>query len=208
MLVPIPEAARGGTRLRLRTNLEVYWDWLAVAEERPATVLRTQHLEAERAELRYRGFSRTSQDAAAHAPEEPDYARIANVTPRWRDLVGYHTRFGDVRELLASTDDRYAILNAGDELSLRFPAPPAPPAGWRRDFIVISDGWVKDGDFNTTASRTVLPLPTHASPSYDRRPGSLEDDPVFQRHREDFERYHTRYVSPDAFRDALRPPNR
>jgi hypothetical protein len=27
------------------------------------------------------------------------------VTPRWRDLVGYYTRFGDVRELVAGVDD-------------------------------------------------------------------------------------------------------
>ncbi len=65
-----------------------------------------------------------------------------------------------------------------------------------RDFVVIGDGWVKDGDFNTTFSRTVLPLPTHASGRYDRPPGALEDDPVYQRHRGDFEQYHTRYVWP------------
>ena len=69
-----------------------------------------------------------------------------------------------------------------------------------RDFVVIGDGWVKDGDFNTTFSRTVLPLPTHASGRYDRPPGALEDDPVYQRHRGDFEQYHTRYVWPRGSR--------
>ena len=73
-----------------------------------------------------------------------------------------------------------------------------------RDFVVIGDGWVKDGDFNTTFSRTVLPLPTHASGRYDRQPGTLEADPVYQRHRADFEQYHTRYVWP---RIAGRPVN-
>jgi hypothetical protein len=98
--------------------------------------------------------------------------------------------------LVTTTDDRYAIMNAGDELALRFDqAPPLQP-GMVRDFVVIGDGWVKDGDFNTTFSRTVLPLPTHASGRYDRPPGALEDDPVYQRHRGDFEQYHTRYVWP------------
>jgi hypothetical protein len=69
---------------------------------------------------------------------------------------------------------------------------------------MIGDGWVKDGDFNTTFSRTVLPLPTHRSPRYDRRPGALEDDPVHGRQARDFLEYHTRYVSPDRFRNALR----
>ena len=66
----------------------------------------------------------------------------------------------------------------------------------RRDFVLAGDGWVKDGDFNTTFSRTVLPLPTHRSGRYDRAPQALEDDPVYRRHRDDFETYHTRYVWP------------
>ncbi len=87
-------------------------------------------------------------------------------------------------------------MNAGDQLALRFAAAPPVAPGMVRDFVVIGDGWVKDGDFNTTFSRTVLPLPTHASGRYDRAPRSLEDDPVFQRHPQDFETYHTRYVWP------------
>ena len=54
---------------------------------------------------------------------------LAGTAPRWRDLEGYHTRFGDVRELLAGVDDRYVIMNAGDEIALRFAE--APPAGGR-----------------------------------------------------------------------------
>ena len=46
---------------------------------------------------------------------------------RWRDLVGYYTRFGDVRELARRRRRSYVIMNAGDELQLSFPAPPAPP---------------------------------------------------------------------------------
>jgi hypothetical protein len=94
-------------------------------------------------------------------------------------------------------------MNAGDELRLRFPAGPAPAAGMVRDFLVVGDGWVKDGDFNTGFSRTVLPLPTHARAAYDTPPGALEDDPVYRQHRRDFEEYHTRYVTPEAARAAL-----
>lgn len=73
-----------------------------------------------------------------------------------------------------------------------------------RDFVLVGDGWVKDGDYNTTASRTVLPLPTHQSATYVEGIGRLEDDPLYRRHKMDFERYHTRYVSADEVRDALR----
>jgi hypothetical protein len=65
---------------------------------------------------------------------------------------------------------------------------------------------VKDGDYNTSFSRTVLPLPTHANPRYDAPPGRLEDDPVYRAHANDFAEYHTRYVSPDVLRQALAVP--
>ena len=157
------------------------------------------------AELRYRGYSETTS-LRGDAPETPDYERKAGVTQRWRDLVGYHTRFGNVNALLSDVDDRYVIMNAGDEMRLRFPEQPAPESGWRRDFVLIGDGWEKDGDYNTGFSQTVLPLPSHDRPAYGeaREPGDLEDDPVYQRHRSDWEEYHTRWVTPSAFIRGLR----
>jgi hypothetical protein len=192
----------GPRRARLQTNLEVFWDRLGWAVGRPDIRIEPRRIELSAADLRYRGFSATDQPNAS-TPERPRYV-LEGTAPRWRDLEGFHTRFGDVRELLLQVDDRYVIMNAGDELAMRFPEAPPPAPGLVRDFVVIGDGWEKDGDYNTTASRTVLPLPTHRSASYGPAPARLEDDPVYRRHRGDFERYHTRYVSPDAVRDALR----
>jgi hypothetical protein len=154
------------------------------------------------AELRFRGYSQTVQRVPS-SPERPRYV-LAGTAPRWLDLEGYHTRFGDVRPLLDAVDDRYVIMNAGDELVLRVPEAPPPAPGMVRDFLVVGDGWVKDGDFNTSFSRTVLPLPTHATGRYDRGPTTLEADPVYLRHAGDFATWHTRYVAPDRARDALR----
>src|SRR5581483_9224925 len=138
-------------------------------------------------------------------PEIPLYDRLANVAPRWRDLTGYYTRFGDVRELVAAVDDRYVIMNAGDELRLAFPTPEPPAAGWTRDFVLIGDGWEKDGDYNTSFSSTVGPLPSHAQPRYESSPSvALEQDPVFLAHRADWDTYHTRFVAPDRFLRGLR----
>jgi hypothetical protein len=95
------------------------------------------------------------------------------------------------------------IMNAGDELRLRFPEAPPPASGLVRDFVVVGDGWVKDGDYNTGFSRTVLPLPTHRTGRYDTPPRQLEDDPVYLKHPQDFADYHTRYVTPDGLRHAL-----
>ena len=120
-------------------------------------------------------------------------------------MTGYYTRFGEVGELLKATDDRYVIMGAGDEMSLRFPEQPPPPPGWQRDFIIVGDGWIKDGDFNSTFSKTVLPLPYHAKQEYTTAPGKLEDEWVYQKYPADWQNYHTRYMTPEVFRSALRP---
>lgn len=187
-----PAGAR--RRARLSTNLEIYWDRIAWAVGRPGVTAERRTLPLRQSDLQYRGFSRTVQPNPA-VPERPLY-ELAGTAPRWRDLEGYYTRFGDVRPLLGLVDDRYVILNAGDELLMRFAAAGAPAPGMVRDFVFTGDGWVKDGDFSTSFSRTVLPLPTHASGRYDNAPRTWQDDPVYQRHRRDFDEFHTRWVSP------------
>jgi hypothetical protein len=126
------------------------------------------------------------------------------TTQIWPDLIGYYTRYGDVRPLLHKTDDRYVIMNAGDELALRFAALPPPPAGWVRDYVIAGDGWVKDGDYNSIDSATVRPLPYHARRIYDTPPKPLQDEWVYRHHRKDWQTYQTRYVTPKDFENALR----
>lgn len=191
-------------RVRLRTNMEIYWDRIASARGLDEGQLRTRQLVPEKADLRFRGYS-TVHQANPSSPELPHYDQLNGTRERWRDLIGYYTRFGDVRELLQKVDDRYVIMNAGDELALRFPALPPPPTGWVRDYVFISDGWEKDGDYNTGFSGTVLPLPSHGNAAYNTPPGRLEDDPVYRRHPSDWTRYHTRYVTPDVFSRGLMP---
>jgi hypothetical protein len=190
-------------KLRLRTNLEIYWDQIQWARGLAGSPLKITRLSALTADLHYRGFSTINQ-ANPSSPEIPDYNHLAGTSQRWRDLSGYYTRYGDVRELLAATDDRYVIMNAGDELSLRFPEQPPPPSGWVRDYVIAGDGWIKDGDYNSTYSETVQPLPYHAQTLYDTAPGNLEDEWVYRHFPDDWKTYQTRYITPDAFRNALR----
>jgi hypothetical protein len=185
--------------VRLTTNLEIYWDVISWAPGLPDAELRTRRLEPARADLRYRGYSEVVTPDRTH-PEVPLYDALASSVQIWQDLEGYYTRFGDVRALLRGVDDRYVIMNAGDELLLEFPAPEEPPPGWKRDFVLVGDGWVKDGDFNTTYSETVRPLPAHDLPDYDGRRGTLEDDPVYGRHPDDWRSFHTRYVTNEVLR--------
>ena len=108
----------GPRRVRLATNLEIFWDRLGWAVGRPDVRARAAPPRPRSAELRARGYSVTEQKDRG-SPERPRYV-LAGTAPRWRDLEGYHTRFGDVRELLGRVDDRYVIMNAGDEMRLRF----------------------------------------------------------------------------------------
>ena len=191
-------------RFRLRTNMEIYWDALSYARPLDAGLARQRWLAPEAAELRFRGILRMTQ-ANPSSPEVPDYDQLVRRSQHWRDLIGYYTRYGDVRELLARVDDRYVIMNAGDEIALRFVVPDGPPPGWKRDFVWACDGWAKDGDLNTRFSKTVLPLPAHDLKTYVTPPGRLEDDPVYRRFPHDWETYHTRYVATDVYERGLRP---
>src|SRR5690606_35969661 len=118
----------GPRQVRLRTNLEVYWDQFSWAVREPGEALQVQVLAPDRADLRYRGFSELVQPNR-QTPERPVYDRLVGTAPRWMDLEGFYTRFGDVRPLLREVDDRYVIMNAGAEFRFQFaaPRPPAPP---------------------------------------------------------------------------------
>ena len=62
--------------------------------------------------------------------------------------------------------------------------------GWTRDFLLLVDGWAKDGDYNTAFSQSVEPLPFHAMSAYPY-PASqhFPDDAA---HREYRKEYNTR----------------
>lgn len=198
-----PSAPR---RVRIRTNLEIYWDQITWAPGAPDAPLKVIRLNPTVADLHYRGYSVIHRPDAG-APEIPEYHKLSGSTQVWRDLIGYYTRFGEVGELLKDIDDRYVIVASGDEMSLRFAEQPPPTAGWVRDFVIIGDGWIKDGDYNSTFSKTVLPLPYHAKQEYTAPPTTLEDEWVYKQHPSDWQNYHTRYITTDVFRNALRPSN-
>jgi Tfp pilus assembly protein PilF len=206
ILFNLTDVFRPGTprRVRLRTNLEIYWDSIHWAKGAPDAPLKETTLDPTVADLHYRGYSVMHMPVGAGAPEVPDYNQIEGTKQRWRDLIGYYTRYGDIRDLLKTIDDRYVIVNSGDEMSLRFAEQPPPPPEWVRDFIIKGDGWIKDGDYNSTWSKTVLPLPYHAKNEYTTRPGALEDEWVYRMHPNDWRTYHTRYITPEVFKGALR----
>ena len=114
-------------------------------------------------------------------------------------MGGKFTRFGDVTELLKDSDDRLAILGAGDAVTIRFRADQAPklPPGWKRDFIIHNVGYDKDADLNTVYGQYVEPLPFRAMRGYPDPTGAeFPDLPI---HRADQQRFQTREQSRRAF---------
>jgi hypothetical protein len=205
VLISLPSGSLAGSRhFRLRTNMEIYWDSLGWSYELPDVEVVTAELPTKVAELRQRGYSKLLQ-LDRRRPDTPVY-ELEATQQRWLDLEGYYTRFGDVRELLTVVDDRYVIMNAGDELVFEFEADEDIPDGWQREFVLVGDGWVKDGDFNTAFSQLVRPLPAHDNVEYAGPLVPLEGDPVHQRHTDDWRVYHTRYVTPRRFQRGLWPP--
>ena len=125
-----------------------------------------------------------------------------STAPRWADMAGLYTRFGDVTALLQAADDRYVVMKGGDCVRLTFDAsklPPLPP-GWVRDWLVVLDGWDKDADKNTVAGQTVLPLPFHGMD--DSRYGE-QPFPESEAHRGFAREYLTRPGGPEEFRDGV-----
>ena len=192
-------------RIRIRTNNEIYWDHIFFSRGRARTPTRTTVMPAISGDLRYRGFSRMYRKGGRYGPHWFDYNDVSEG-PIWRDLGGMYTRFGDVLELLLGPDERYVIMNAGDELSIEFDAnlPPDLEPGWTRDYLIYTYGWLKDGDINTATGQTVEPLPFRGMTRYPY--GANEAYPTDEEHQDYLRRYNTRRVTPNV--RLRRPENR
>ncbi len=153
--------------VRIVTNLCLYWDEIFLIENSAPPAARLTPVEMTAADLHFRGFSAVAIDPERKQPERFDYARVS-ATSMWNPTSGNYTRYGAVEKLLAEADDRMVVLGSGDEVQLRFRAAGLPelPVGWKRDFLLLVDGWAKDADANTAFSQSVLPLPFHGMSRY------------------------------------------
>jgi len=178
-------------RVKLTTTMEIRWDAaFFTSGESPAPVIQTEAPLAQ-ADLRERGYGTIYREV----PDGPffyDYQRPLRESPSWGNMGGAYTKLGDCAELLRGVDDRYAIVGPGDELRLMFSGHelPALKPGWKRDYVVRSDGWTKDSDKNTVSGETVGPLPFHGMKRYPYGPD--EHFPDDAAHREWKREWNTR----------------
>jgi len=180
-------------RVRIRTNMQIYWDQAFVAADEDGAPVQVTSLTPLAADLHYRGFSRMYRKGGRYGPHWFAYDEVSTESP-WRRIEGHFTRFGDVLPLLGSADDMYVIMGPGDEMTVHFDASSQSTVapGWRRDFLLYTDGWIKDSDLNTAHGTTVGPLPFHAIRQYPYAVG--ETYPNEPRHRRYLQEYNTRRI--------------
>ena len=156
MALPLPPLPAGTQALRLRGNMEVYWDRLSVvyAEDLPQAKRRTLPLRD--ASVAVIGFPRWSRGAQQLPSYDYDHRG-----PFWdtRYQEGLYTRPGPVEALVRESDDALAIIGAGEEIQLSFEASEPAPDGWTRRYVLRARGWAKDMDLYTKDGDTLEPLP-------------------------------------------------
>ncbi|HRP55122.1 FG-GAP-like repeat-containing protein [Agriterribacter sp.] len=191
-------------KVRIRTNMQIYWDEIFFSSRLSKAPVHMHDLAMTGAQLAYRGYSASYRKGGPFGPHWFDYYNTSGGQ-KWRDLTGYYTRYGDVLPLMQQADDAYVIANSGDEITIEFDAArlPALPQGWKRDFLIYSEGWVKDGDLNTAHGQTVEPLPFHNMPAYPYRSNVMY--PADAQHNRYRQQYNTRLISTDDFKNALKP---
>lgn len=181
-------APAGKCVLRIRTNMQVFWDQvcLARAEDFGATAKVTP-LEVAGADLAHRGFMQEVYPDGRRPAAYDDAKTEPVAVTKWK---GNLTRLGDVTGLLRGADDRFVICGPGDEIAVRFDATKLPPlpAGWRRSFVLRSWGYCKDAAPTTVTGGQVGPLPFRGMPNYPDF-GSAKPPPT------DAAKWHTRPAS-------------
>jgi cytochrome c-type biogenesis protein CcmH/NrfG len=166
---------RGTRKIRLTTNLQIYWDHVLIDRTEqvapPAEPALSGLKECWRygvcltpvpllrADLEFHGYPFKIEGTP---PGNVQYIyEKASATGPYTRPSGTYTRYGDVLPLLTATDDKLAVFGSGDEVQLDFdPANlPALPKGWVRDYFFAANGYEKDMDFYAAEGNYVAPLP-------------------------------------------------
>jgi hypothetical protein len=178
-------------RVRLVTNMRIYWDRIAVGEAVRGLDLKVVELRVKEARLRERGFSAGVAVGGFEAMTF-DYGRVSWSSP-WKTAPGRYTREGDVRELLGARDDLFVVSKPGDEVALSLEAPGGPGAGRVRTFLLKGDGFSKEMDINSASPDVVGPLPYHGMRSYPNAAGERPERLRMQAKRQ--AQFNTRVVA-------------
>ncbi len=163
-------------KLRLSSNMELYWDQAFLAMDEGAGKVKLHEAAAHGADLHYFGYPR-EYSPDGRLPNLLDYGNVDRAVP-WKLMQGDYTRYGEVTELVQKADDCFVIMGRGEELTLRFPADPFGPVpeGHRRSFLLKAHSYCKDMDLYTAYPDTVEPLPFAGMSGYPYGPDERYPD--------------------------------
>ena len=155
----------GTRRIRLATNLQIYWDQVLIDQSTDAQA-RSTEVPLAKATLHFRGYPKQIEGASA-GDLDYDYDR-GSLTGPFQRQRGNYTRMGDVTALLTGIDNRFAIFGSGEEIAAEFDAAKlrALPPHWKRDYFFYANGFVKDMDWWDASPFTVAQLPFHGMSTY------------------------------------------
>ena len=183
-------------RIRLRTNMRVYWDQIYLAAPIPREemdrIVAVNEIHPSGAHLHRRGYPR-EHSPDGREPKIYDYSIIDNTMP-FKVMTGDYTRFGAVTQLVRRTDDKFVIFGKGEEITLEFPVKGLPKlkTDHVRSFLLFATGFCKDMDPHTAFGDTVEPLPFHGMSGYPY--GNNETYPDDADHRAYRKTYNTRHL--------------
>jgi hypothetical protein len=183
-------------RIRITTNLQIYWDNILISRTKQVDGgnqnFRLTAIPLASASLNFHGFPLKIEN---QPPGNVKYIyEKTSATGPYTRPAGAYTRYGDVRPLLLSTDDKFVVFGSGDEVALDFDVAklPPPPRGWVRDFFFTANGYEKDMDFYAYRGDSVAPLPFGGMRSYPYPGQSFPSDADHLNYEME---YNTRFMS-------------
>ncbi len=147
----------GTRRIRIVNNLKIYWDAIRIDQTPETNDVRVAEVPLAGAALEFLGFP-LEQRLKPASDTTYSYSRRSKTGPYAR-AAGNYTRYGDVRELLRASDDRFTVFGSGEGLKLDFDPKNCrrcPRAGYAITFfmrMVSRKTWI-----------FTLPMPSRSSP--------------------------------------------
>jgi hypothetical protein len=195
---------RGTQKIRVTTNLQIYWDSILV-DRTPQAVAPPLRQPAggqrysvtpvplANADLEFHGYP-YKIEGLPPGNVQYVYEKVSATGPYTRPM-GTYTRYGDVLPLLTATDDKLAVFGSGDEVRLDFDPSslPALPHRWVRDYFFAANGYEKDMDFYAAEGNNVAPLPFLSMGEYPYTPKN--SFPLDDTHVNYLLEYNTRHMS-------------
>jgi Flp pilus assembly protein TadD len=182
----------GATRIRITTNLQIYWDGILIDRSSPGKSFRLSEIPLTNAVLAFHGYPRQIEDLPPGNVKYV-YEQVSRTGPYARQ-AGEYTRYGDVLAPLKSFDDKLVVFGSGEGVELEFDPGKLPrlPRGWVRDYFFAGEGYEKDMDFYAAEGNTVEPLPFRKMETY---PYPGKSFPADAEHLDYMLEYNTRFVS-------------